>query len=738
MNTMPVFKNRSTRTRDLYRVSPALPEPAAQAQKLQRVASKTSGGGSAINAAVLGHVRNAVAVNCEDHFIPNIDAPIGETLNAELDVFSSTLTGGRFDDTSEQTQYAHVIQNIQARFKSGGFTYAFDKDTEGVTEYWSSPSEVVADSGQSIDCEDFAFMAREYGEHAQSELGFGGRFAVHMGYVDHDREQGHGICVYHAEDGSQYVIDGTFFESGRGDISQLTTVAEYTEERNFEWIQSPQGHLMEGELGQKENGASIFLRSRNTADLDAVGKPSDVATVEGEGENITHALDVKTSLDAEPEGFKKIMDFLSSKREGLGDLSLLELGGILMGPLLIIGDLLKLRSVNTKVARDSKLTNIIPGATVVDGKYHKTRRTIAGAKAFLDTARYVAFLTICAGAGVLAAPLVALGVGSIRCCVGAAEAVHTTLKKESRLKRRKQSQKRVQQSLRACHAEAKTIFDSRINYKLKKSRLSGSRVWGGLKAFAYGGSGLGMATTATLAALAGTIVAVNPIILGVALGFGLLLGLLKTGESIYNGALLREQNRALGDGEALIPSRIERIKDKKRSLLSRVGASLNLFGWVTDAVDDRIGIFSPRVRALIKITLAPFYAWTFLTERKTFNEEAVFQRLGREYTRVDVSASQRATLLKTSAAYYGIPEKDVLVKWMGPAELEQVRAYVDKTQRPTSPIVQAYLRLWKKKENRVGALKAKGIQEFRAALLDQADTLAPVKMKFAGSYGLAR
>ena len=116
----------------------------------------------------------------------------------------------------------------------------------------------------------------------------------------------------------------------------------------------------------------------------------------------------------------------------------------------------------------------------------------------------------------------------------------------------------------------------------------------------------------------------------------------------------------------------------------------------------------------------------------------MFQRLGHEFLRDDVSAAERAALLKTSAAYYGIPKADVLVKWMGPAELEQVRAYVDNTQRPTSRLVRTYLRFWKKKENRVGALKRKGIQEFRAALLDQADTLAPVKMKFAGSYGLAR
>ena len=756
MNTMPVFNNRLERTSDLYRVAPASPEPKAPASlkntpdalaprepkaqepDLQRVASHTSVGDNLANAAVVGHVRNAVVVNCEDHFIPNIDSSIGNTLDAELEVFSSTLTGDRFDSASEQILYANVIQNIQGRFKAGGYTYAYDKDTEGVTEYWSSPTEVVADSGQGIDCEDFAFMARESGKHAQSELGFGGRFAVHMGYVDHDRERGHAICVYHAEDGSQYVIDGTYFESGRGDMSQLTTIAEYTEERNFEWIQSPEGLLVEGELSRGENGERIFLLSSDTADLDAAGKPSDVATVEQEGGNITHALDVKASLDAEPEGFKKVMDFFSSKRGWLGELSLLQLGGILMGPILIVADLLKLRSLNQKVSQDRKLTRVIPGTTVVDGKYHKIRRAIAGAKTLLDTTRYAAFLTICAGAGAFAAPVVALGVCCTRGFVGAAEAVHTTLKKESRLKRRKDKQKAVQQSLNECHAEARTIFDSRIHYKLKKSKLSGSRIWGGLKAFAYGGSGTGMGAAAIAATITGTIVSVNPIILGATLGFGLLLGLLKTSESIYNGALLREQNRALGDDEALISSRIKRIKDKKRSLISRVGAALNLFGWITDAVDDHTATRSPRVRTLIKTALAPFYAWTYLTERKTFNEEAVFQRLGHEFLRDDVSAAERAALLKTSAAYYGIPKADVLVKWMGPAELEQVRAYVDNTQRPTSRLVRTYLRFWKKKENRVGALKRKGIQEFRAALLDQADTLAPVKMKFAGSYGLAR
>jgi len=46
------------------------------------------------------------------------------------------------------------------------------------------------------------------------------------------------------------------------------------------------------------------------------------------------------------------------------------------------------------------------------------------------------------------------------------------------------------------------------------------------------------------------------------------------------------------------------------------------------------------------------------------------------------------------------------------------------------------LRLWKKKNKRVGSLKMREIQKFRADALAQADTLAPVKMKFAGSYGL--
>ncbi|MEE2960892.1 MAG: hypothetical protein VYA34_09115 [Myxococcota bacterium] len=698
--------------------------------------SRIPDGGQVIHGALIGDIRAGITENYEINNLGDMDGALGNDVDSEMGVFSSTFPEG-IDNASDQTKYSVLIQNIQARFKYGGFTYAYDRDTEGVADYWATPTETLGDNGRGIDCEDFAFMAQEYGEQMQAEMGLGGEFQVHGGLVDGDSNRGHAICVYHAEDGNQYVIDGTYFESGRGDASQIRTLAEYTEDRNFEWWEDRNGNLKVLTTSDDPDGSRWVSIGRYAPDYDDESKPVDVIEAERNFVNKQHAMDGKADIEGESVGFRNFVGFFTERREFLGNLTLMEVGGIVVGPFTILADALSFKRAKKKVQKDQALNAARDKFEVSHGdgdeSYHGDKRNIAATKGILDTVRYAAFLVIVGGAGALVAPLVAMGVTVVRCGVGAVESMKTAFKKFTRYNRQKKQMSAVNKTIEACPQDAQKILKSRIDYKMKKNWLSGSRIFGVLKALAFTGSGAMTAASLVTIAVASTLVVANPYLFGVTLSFFGILALLRSGESIHKGYLLRKHKASMmPESQTLISQRIETITGSQSGVLGKIGAALNLFGWVTDIVDDKTRNASLVVKGLAKTLLAPFYAIAYIFESKTFNEADICQSMKSQFERKDISEWERLSLLETVANYYKMTPLALLMKWISRDEMKELSIYASNQVVPESAVPRAFLYNWRAERQGIGRNTKFGPSQFHQLRKFKTELIDLSKAKFGG------
>jgi len=444
---------------------------------------------------------------------------LGSSLEEETALFVDALP----DDTaglSDQAKYAALLQGIQTRFKQGGYVYGTDSDTGDGREYWATPTETIADGGQGIDCEDFAFMAQHYGEAGLEELGVGGAFQVHTGLIDGDPSRGHAICVYHAEDGSQYVIDGTMYSAGGGSPGRIYTIEEYTEMTNFEW---------------------------STADVTAAQQ---------------------VPMDMEPGFFSETTGFFSNPRPALGDLSILQLGALILGPLSVLGDVFKLRKEHRGVARDNTLAKEIKARGLKGGspnaKYRKDKRSDAAIKTILDTGRYVTFCVVAAGVGMTIAPLVLLGFAALRFAEQAIDAGGRGAKKAGLYNDRKNAATTSAPSLEKCSPAVKHLLEPRIAYKLQNSRVFGSNIFTIVKSVVLLGGFISCVGMIMMSVVSSTIAAVTPFVFGPALAVFILAGAFSLGESMYKGFLVRKQNAAMDtSGATFIEKRLQMIRDSR-------------------------------------------------------------------------------------------------------------------------------------------------------------------------------
>ena len=695
-------------------------------------------GNEVVHTALIGQMRNAITSNFHAHHMENIDAPLSGNVEREMQAFADVFPSSGIDNASYETQYALAIQCIQSRFKHGGFTYGFDQDTEGVRDYWATPAETLADGGQNIDCEDFAFMAKKYGEALQQEIGFEGEFQVHGGLINGDHEQGHAICVFHASDGNQYVIDGTHFESGRGDPSQITTLAEYTENRDFVWNTDFSGNLKKLATSGEGDGKRYFLFGDRTPNLDGHDKPTDVIQAERDYLGTKHAMEAKTDIESESNAFRSLTGFFSDKRESLGNISILELGAVILGPITILVNALNFRKESKKVERihdfqkAQEKYELAPQEA--DETYHRDQRNIAGVKGVLDMIRYVAFLVVVGGTGAVAAPIVALGASIVRFTAGTIETIANTQKSRRHYKLQKLQKPEIDKTIDGCPSEAKHILKSRMDYKMRKNWLHGSKIFATRKVSSYmGAAGLSTAALVSMAA-AGSIVAANPILFGPALAVFGLLALVRLGESVHKGHLLRNQKEALlPEGQTLISERIKKIADSKSGKLARVGAALNVFGWITDFIDDKTRK-SPRfLKRTVKLLAAPLYLIDLMFEKKTFTEEDIFNSMKEQFERTDISVKERKALLLTVSHFYKMPMVEVLTKWMSPHQVRELGQSATSVRKPRSQVVQAFLLHWKKQRRLLEESPTftkkdfEWIQEWKQKLIDL------TKPKFGGT-----
>ncbi|MDP0588446.1 MAG: hypothetical protein QS748_04355 [Candidatus Endonucleobacter bathymodioli] len=98
--------------------------------------------------------------------INTYQSKLGATVEEESAIFREMLKP--FQHLPEDQRQKAVLLLIQDRM-SEHFTYAYDHDSEGVTEFWSTPSHVLSDRAKNIDCEDYTFMAEFWAEIAQEE-----------------------------------------------------------------------------------------------------------------------------------------------------------------------------------------------------------------------------------------------------------------------------------------------------------------------------------------------------------------------------------------------------------------------------------------------------------------------------------------------------------------------------------------------------------------------------------------
>ena len=610
---------------------------------------------------------------------------LGSSLNEETAIFVNALP----DDTaglSDQAKYAALIQGIQTRFQQGGYVYGTDSDTGDGREYWSTPTETIADNGQGIDCEDFSFMAQHYGEAGLEELGLGGSFQVHVGLVNGESDRGHAICVYHAEDGNQYVIDGTMFSSGGGSPGKIYTIEEYTEATNFEW---------------------------DTADVTAAQQ---------------------APMDMEPGFFSETMGFFSTPRPALGDLSILQLGALVLGPLSVLGDLFKLRKEHRGVARDNALTKEIKArglqGTNRDADYRKSKRTDAGIKTILDTGRYITLWVVAAGVGITTAPLALLAFAAVRFAQQATDEEGRGAKKAGLYNARKNAATTSAPSLEKCSPAVKHLLEPRIEYKLQNSRVFGSKIFRAIKSTVLLGGFVSCMGMFTMVFFSSTLSIITPFVFGPALAVFFLAGAFSLGESMYKGFLVRKQNAAMDtSGATFIEKRLQTIRDSKSPWHRRLGASVNLAGWAVDGLEDRLKSASTPLLVLTRILCFPLYGIAWMLEGKAFNEEDLFGRLKQEFLDPNATPEEREALLTTLSAYYLLPQDELLLKWMDESDLDALGSQA--SNEAPSPLSIAYAAARASNDNAPQSFTSEDIESLKK---DKANLIDLKRLVFGGGF----
>ncbi|PJE79475.1 hypothetical protein CI610_01541 [invertebrate metagenome] len=122
----------------------------------------TAAGGAAVGAcAIAGAV--GYLFSPEEH---TFQPPLGETEEKEWAIFSEMLQP--FKNLPEAQREKAVLILMQDRLKEH-MTYGLDENTEGQSEFISSPSHILADGGKGIDCDDYTMMCERWGEIAKSE-----------------------------------------------------------------------------------------------------------------------------------------------------------------------------------------------------------------------------------------------------------------------------------------------------------------------------------------------------------------------------------------------------------------------------------------------------------------------------------------------------------------------------------------------------------------------------------------
>ena len=178
-------------------------------------------------------------INHEDFIQSSQERGIGA---GEEAWFAQNIQDIKGADLTDEEKEILLIQRVQIRIHQHT-TYGHDIDSvngpnpdeANLRDHWSELSDIEHDGGKDIDCDDFAEYSRALLQAGGDDLGLNNDDSGSRIWVDADGDgvEDHAIALWQPSSGREYVIDGTFYQRGRGDANEILTPEIYESMNRF-------------------------------------------------------------------------------------------------------------------------------------------------------------------------------------------------------------------------------------------------------------------------------------------------------------------------------------------------------------------------------------------------------------------------------------------------------------------------------------------------------------------------